>query len=62
MVAHLNAVNYRVKRLSEKGKQRVVHINTLKACVDREERVYRFTVVAEVDEDAVTSMQGVQGE
>ncbi len=51
VVARLNAVNYRVKRLSEKGKQRVVHINTLKACVDREGRVYRLTVVAEVDED-----------
>ncbi len=48
VVTKLNAVNYRVKRV---GESQVVHINTLKACVDREERVYRLTVVAEVDEE-----------
>ena len=51
MVARLNAVNSWVRRLGEKGKQRVVHINTFKACVDREERVYRLTVVAEGDDE-----------
>ena len=51
VVAQLNAVNYRVRHLSEMVKHRVVHINTLKACVDRDERVYRLTVVAEGDNE-----------
>ena len=46
VVARLNAVNYKVKSLTGKSKPRVVHINTLKACVDREKKVLRLSVVA----------------
>ena len=48
MVARLNTVNYRVKKVVGSSKPRVVHV---KACVDREERILRLTVVAESEED-----------
>ena len=47
VVGRLSAVNYRIKKLEERGKKMAVHINTLKACVEREGKVRRFTVVAE---------------
>ena len=51
VVARLNAVNYKVNSLSGKSKPRVVHINTLKVCVDREKKVLRLSVVAQEDEE-----------
>ena len=51
VVGRLNAVNYKIKKLDERGKSKVVHINTLKACVEREGKVRRLTVVAESEEE-----------
>ena len=51
VVGRLSAVNYGIKKLEERGKKKVVHINTLKACVEREGKVRRLTVVAEEEEE-----------
>ena len=52
VVERLNQVNYQVKLVNGKGKVRVVHVNTLKCYVERDEPVRRLTVVVEdgVDE------------
>ena len=51
VVERLNKVNYRIKKVDGTGRPRVVHINTLKACVEREEPVRRLTVVAELGDE-----------
>ena len=51
VLGRLSAVNYRIKKLEERGKKKVVHINTLKACVEREGKMRRLTVVAEEEEE-----------
>ena len=51
VVERLNKVNYRIKKVDGTGRARVVHINTLKACVKREEPVRRLTVVTELGDE-----------
>ena len=43
----LNRVNYRIRLADGTGRPKVVHTNTLKTCVEREEPVRRLTVVAD---------------
>ena len=52
VVERLNKVNYWVKLVNGKGKAKVVHVNTLKRYLERDEPIHRLTVVAEdgVDE------------
>ena len=40
-------VNYRIRMADGSSRPKVVHINTLKVCVEREEPVRRLTVVAD---------------
>lgn len=47
ILERLNQVNYRIKDISGKGRAKVVHVNTLKKYVERDEPVRRLTVVAE---------------
>lgn len=49
----LNSVNYRVKRVDGTGIPKVVHINTMKEVVTREECVMRTTVVIEEEEEVM---------
>ena len=62
VVARLNAVNYKVKSLTGKSKPRVVHINTLKACVDREKKVLILSVVAQEDEEELSGCLSLRSE
>lgn len=57
VLKRLNAVNYKVRDVSGKGKARVVHINNLKKFVEREERIARLTVVA----DEMTNVKEEEG-
>ena len=47
IVERLNRVNYRIRLADGTGRPKVVYINTLKTCVEREEPVRRLTVVAD---------------
>ena len=50
VVEQVGRVNYRVKQLEGGSKVKVVHINTLKAYVERDAYVRRLTIVAESGE------------
>ena len=45
IVEKLGEVNYRIVEIGKKRKQRVVHANTIKAFVEREEIEARVTLV-----------------
>ena len=48
--------------LTGKSKPRVVDINTLKACVDREKKVLRLSVVAQEDEEELAGCLSLRSE
>lgn len=47
VVNTLNAINYWVKEYTQKGRPKVVHVNVLKRCVERNESVRKLMLAAE---------------
>lgn len=57
VVKRITDMNYRITKLGGSNVMRIVHIDVLKRCVEREEAVRRFVVVA--DKGEVRSASGI---
>ena len=55
----LGEVNYRIVEIKKKRKPRVVHANTIKAFVEREEIVARVTLATEEDDFEISKAEAV---
>ena len=55
----LGEVNYRIVEIRKKRKPRVVHANTIKAFVEREEIVARVTLVTKEDDFEISKAETI---